>query len=172
MKFHKKIGFCFALLLFVATMSNCRGGYSFTGTSLSPDIKTISIEYFQNMAPIVVSSLSNSFTEALTDKFRRQTKLSFVDFDGDLAFSGEIIGYDVTSINVQADEYAAQNRLSISVKVRCTNAIDEKQSFDKSFSHYADFDATQSLDSVQDDLIQQILETIIENIFNESAANW
>ena len=172
MKISKNIIRYSGIILLLLAMNSCRSCYSFSGTSLSPDIKTVSIDFFQNMAPIVVPTLSNTFTEALIDKFRKQTKLNFVDYNGDLAFSGEITGYNVTSISVTADEIAAQNRLTITVKVRCVNAIDEKQSFDKSFSAYDDFDSSRSLDSVQDELIQEILKTLIENIFNEAAANW
>lgn len=159
---------CAAMVLFSA----CRGGYSFTGTSISPDVKTVHIEYFQNMAPTVMPTLSNTFTEALITKFRRQTKLDFVNDGSDLYFEGEITGYDVVSKAVQANELAALNTLKITVKVRFTNAIDEKQSYDQSFSAEADFSATQSLDAVQDRLVVEIVDILVENVFNAAVANW
>ncbi|MDR0612106.1 MAG: LPS assembly lipoprotein LptE [Dysgonamonadaceae bacterium] len=157
-----------AMALFPA----CRGGYSFTGTSISPDVKTIRIDYFQNMAPTVMPTLSNTFTEALVTKFRRQTKLEFVNDGGDLYFEGEITGYDVVSKAVQANEMAALNTLRITVKVRFTNIFDEKQSYDQSFSAEADYSATQSLDEVQDRLAVEIVDILVENIFNAAVANW
>jgi hypothetical protein len=150
----------------------CKGGYSFTGTSISPDVKSVSITYINNMAPIVYPSLSNTLTEALKDKFTRNTRLDLIDEDGDLQFEGEVTNYDVTSMAVQANEVAATNRLTITVKIRFTNNVDEKQSYDKSFSAYEDFPSEQTLDAVQDQLVGTIVEKLIEDIFNNAVANW
>ncbi len=169
---NRKIQMVFIALMALLAMPSCVGGYSFTGTSIAPDVKTVSIAYFENMAPIVMPTLSNTFTEALIEKFRRQTSLSFVDIDSDLHFEGEITNYDVISKAMQSDELAALNTLTIAVKVRFTNAKDGKQSFDRSFSASADFSATQSLDAVQDALIREIVEMLTENIFNAAVANW
>ena len=114
------------------------GIYSFTGASISADIETVSIGYFQNNASMVQPTLSNIMTESLKDQFISQTNLSLTDAIGDLQFEGEITGYKVTPIAIQANETAAQNRLTISVKVAFTNNLDENQNYSQSFSHYAD----------------------------------
>ena len=163
---------CALALALALAATGCRGGYSFTGASLSPDTKSITIDYFQNMAPVVMPTLSNTFTETLISKFRQRTRLTFTDFGGDLTFEGEITNYDVQSIAIQANEQAAQNRLTITVKVRYANAQDDKQTFDRSFSEYEDVSAALSLDAVQDDLIPRIVDKLTESIFNASVANW
>ena len=162
------------LLAFGASvlLSNCSGGYSFTGTSLPRDVQTVYVAYIENTAPLIMPTLSNKLTEQLTDKFTRQTKLTFTEIDADLQFEGEITNYDVTSMAVQAGEYAAQNRLTVAVRIRFTNAKEEKQNFNKSFSAYADFPSEQSLDVVQNDLVEEIIRQLVENIFNDSVANW
>jgi hypothetical protein len=167
-----KIRWCAVWVIVALTLTACRGGYSFTGASLSPDTKTITIDYFQNMAPTVMPTLSNTFTEALIAKFRQRTRLTFVDVGGDLTFEGEIVNYGTQSIAIQANETAAQERLTISVKVRFTNAQDEKQSFNNTFSDYEDFSATLILDAVQDELIPKIVDKLTEKIFNDAVANW
>ena len=172
MKGSKKIRFILVALPAMLALLGCRGGYSFTGTSISPEVKTISVDFFQNMAPIVMPTLSNDFTEALKEKFRRQTRLSFVNANGHLHFEGEITGYDVMSKAIQANETAALSTLTITVKVRFTNEIDEKQNFDRQFSANQDFPGSQTLESVQGSLIPQIIETLTENIFNAAVANW
>jgi hypothetical protein len=134
--------------------------------------KTVSIDYFQNIAPIVVPTLSNTFTEALKDKFIKQTPLTLITKDADLSFEGEIRGYSVTSIAVTADEIASKNRLTVSVHVKFVNKLDDKWSFDKDFSSYEDFDSALSINSVQDELIKTIVDKLIEDIFNASVANW
>ncbi|MCL2097316.1 MAG: LPS assembly lipoprotein LptE [Bacteroidales bacterium] len=172
MSIRKHIVAATVLLSLLCWLQGCKGGYSFTGTSISPEVETVSIDYINNMAMIVYPPLSNSLTESLKDKFTRTTRLSLVSYDGDLHFEGEVTGYDVTSMGVTADEVASVNRLNVTVKIRFTNNKDEQQSYDKSFSQYADFDSARTLDSVQAELVDEIIEKLIEDIFNNAVANW
>ena len=150
------------------------GIYSFSGTSIQPDIQTFTIEYMQYKALRVNPTLSNDLTEALTDQFRRFTKLEQVDMDGDLVIAGEITGYDVKAMAITANETAAQNRLTVSVKIFFTNNKYPDEDFDegKSFSAYADFDATQLLDAVESTICEEIVDKLVEDIFNATVANW
>jgi hypothetical protein len=124
------------------------------------------------MAPLVVPSLSNTFTDALKEQFRRYVKLQQVRTDGDLQFSGEIRGYDVSPAAITGDEVASKNRLTIRIHVKFVNLKDEQQSFERDFSAYEDFPGEQSLDAVQSTLIDNIVKTLVENIFNASVTNW
>ena len=146
--------------------------YSFTGTSIQEDVKTVTINYFEYKALRVNPSLSNDLTEAMKDKFRKGTRLEQVDMDGDLELSGEVTGYDVKAQAVTSAEVAAQNRLTVSVKISFTNRKYPEDDFEKSFSAYADFDSTMSLDSVESGLCEEIIEKLCEDIFNASVANW
>ncbi|MCQ2135937.1 MAG: LPS assembly lipoprotein LptE [Bacteroidales bacterium] len=160
-----------ALALTAFIVRSC-GIYSFSGTSIQPDVKTVTINYFEYKALKVNPSLSNDLTEAMKDKFRKLTKLEQVDIDGDLELSGEVTGYDVKASAVTANEMAAQNRLTVSVKVTFTNRKYPEDDFEKSFSAYADFDSTNSLDAVEASLCEEIIEKIVEDVFNASVANW
>ena len=164
----KKVG----IFVFASILLGACGIYSFTGASISPDAETVSIGYFQNNASMVQPTLSNSMTESLKDQFISQTNLNLTETSGDLQFEGEITGYKVKPIAIQANETAAQNRLTISVKVTFTNTLDENQNYSQSFSHYADFDSSQDLSSLETELIDQIVEVLSENIFNKAVANW
>lgn len=152
-------------------LSAC-GIYSFTGASISPEVETVSVAYFPNNAPMVQPTLSNTFTESLKDKFISQTNLDLLNDNGDLHFEGSITGYKVKPIAIQANETAAQNRLTISVKVAFTNAFDEENNFSKSFSRFADYSSTQDLSTVETQLIEQIVGELTEDIFNKAVANW
>jgi hypothetical protein len=158
--------------LFIAILQGCKGGYSFTGTSISPEVQTVSIEYINNMAMIVYPPLSNSLTEALKDKFTRTTRLSLVSYDGDLHFEGEITGYTFMPLAVSDNMYASQTRLTITIRVRFTNKADSEADFEKSFSAKSEFDNTRLIDEVQDELCVVIIKEIIDQIFNETVANW
>ena len=149
------------------------GIYSFTGTSIQPEVKSITINYFEYTAPKVNPSLSNMMTEGLQDKFTRLTKLEQVDMDGDLEIVGAITGYDVKATAISAKEQATQNRLTVSVKVSFINRKFPEDDFeDKGFSAYADFDASQSLDAVEAGLCEEIVEKICDDIFNATVAKW
>lgn len=165
----------FACLALFCTMLLCHscGIYSFTGTSIQPDVKTVTINYFEYKALRVNPSLSNDMTEALKDQFLRLTRLEQVDMDGDLEITGEITGYDVKAMAVTANEVAAQNRLTVSVKIAFDNRKYPEESFDsKSFSAYADYDSMQPLDAVEASLCEEIVKKLVEDIFNGTVANW
>ena len=170
-KIISSLGVTLALCLTALIVHSC-GIYSFTGTSIQPDVKTITINYFEYKALKVNPSLSNDLTEAMKDKFRKLTKLEQVDIDGDLEISGAVTGYDVKAMAVTASEVAAQNRLTISVKINFTNRKYPEDDFEKSFSAYSDYDSTSSLDAVEATLCEEIIEKLVEDIFNASVANW
>lgn len=149
------------------------GIYSFSGTSIQPDVHSITVNFIENKALLVNPELSNLLTEELIDKYRKLTSLEMLDEGGDLEVGGEITGYDVRATAVTADEVAAQNRLTITVKMYYTNNKHPEENFEaKSFTAYEDYDSTQSLDAVQSSLCQTIVETIVEDIFNATVANW
>lgn len=160
------------LLTFVALMAQSCGIYSFSGTSIQPDIKTITVEYFEYKALTVNPRLASQITEEMKEKYRKLTKLEQVDDDGDLNVYGEITGYAVSTAGVNANEEAAMNRLTVSVKIKFTNRKYPEDDFEKSFSAYADFDSSQLLDSVQDSLCEEIVSKLVDDIFTATVAQW
>lgn len=171
-KISSALGVIFALVVAAFMFGSC-GIYSFTGTSIQPDVKTVTINYFEYKALKVNPSLCNQMTEALQDKFLKLTKLEQVDMDGDLEVLGAVTGYDVKATAVTANEQASQNRLTVTVKVTFINRKYPEDDFqDKSFSAYADFDAMQSLDAVESTLCDEIVEKLCEDIFNATVAQW
>lgn len=160
-------------LIFAALVVHSCGIYSFTGTSIQSDVKTVTINYFEYKALKVNPTLSNSLTESLKDKFRKMTRLEQVDMDGDLEITGSVTGYDVRAMAVTANEVAAQNRLTVTVRIDFANRKYPEDDFQgKSFSAYADYDSTQSLDAVESTLCDEIIEKLCEDIFNATVANW
>lgn len=160
----------FAAIL-IASMQSC-GVYSFTGASIPPEAKTISIQQFPNNAPLVNPVLSQLLTDALRDKFSSQTNLSQIPVNGDLAFDGSITDYRTQPVAITGDETAALNRLTIAVRVTYTNRFDEKQNFETTFSRFEDYESTQSLSEVEEQLVSEIIEALVQDIFDRSVVNW
>ncbi|MBR0053325.1 MAG: LptE family protein [Bacteroidales bacterium] len=159
-------------LLAVTLAAVSCGIYSFTGTNIQSDVKTISIPFVEYKALRVNPSLSNELTEALQDKFRKLTTLEQVDVDGDLELVCEVTGYDVKPQAVTANEVAAQNRLTVTVKIEFTNRKYPEDDVSQSFSAYEDYDSSNSLDAVESTLCTTIIDKLVEDIFNATVAQW
>ncbi len=162
----------FLIVLAISLSDGCKISYSFSGASISPLVKTISIQYFQNRASLVQPGLGQYITDALIDKCKAQTSLKFTNESGDVNFEGEISDYNTRPLTVAADAQAAMNRFTISVKVKFTNIIEPDLNFEQTFSRYEDYDSNIDLSQVEQDLSNQIVELIVEDIFNRAFANW
>ena len=155
----------------ISILSSC-GFYSFSGASISPEVETISINYFPNNANTVKSSLSSTITEKLKDYFESQTNLNLIEKDGDLLFSGEITSYTIKPISIKSDETAQQNRLTIQIKVRFENKKNEAMNYITTFSRYKDFSANENLVDIEEELMDLICNELVEDIFNKAIVNW
>ena len=161
-----------ALIVPVFLLPGCKISYSFSGASISPEVKTVSIQYFQNRASLVQPGLSQYITDALIDKCKAQTNLGLVNGIGDVNFEGEITDYNTRPLTVAANAQAATNRFTITVKVKFTNAVEPELNFDQTFSRYEDYPSEQDLANVEGDLSEKIVELLIEDIFNKAFVNW
>ena len=168
----KKQFIYFYLFILFFTTFGCAGiKYSAVGVDIPPDAKTVSIRTFQNNASLVNLKLSNEITTLLKDRFQSQTKLNIIESRGDLQFEGEIINYAVTATAIGEDK-ASVNRLTITLRVTYINKLDETKNFEQSFSRYADYDSSKNLSQVEDELVTQICETLIDDIFSRAVGNW
>ena len=160
--------------IIIATLIVCSCGiYSFSGTSIQPDVTTVSIDLFEYKALKVNPTLSNDLTEGLKTKFRQMTRLEQVEEDADREITGEVTGYAISSSSITADEVAASNKLTITVKASFANRKYPEDDFtDKSFSRYAEYDSNQTFESVEATLTAEIVEKIVDDIFNASVAQW
>ncbi len=159
------------LLFFSFCFESC-GIYSFTGTSLSPDLETITIQNFGVATAGGPQNLAIDFNEALKEYYQRNTNLKLVPNDGDLFLAGSIITYEMTPVATSATDQAASNRLTVAVEVTFQNTQNEDDSFDKEFSFYQDFPQEQSLSDVEGRLVPTIIDQLVLNIFNDTAAQW
>jgi hypothetical protein len=159
-------------VFFLISATGCKISYSFSGASISPQVKTISIQYFLNRASLVQPNLSQSLTDALIDKCKAQTNLSFVNGVGDVSFEGAITDYNTRPLTVSADATAAMNRFTITVKVKFTNSVEPDLNFEQAFSQYQDYDSNLDLSQVEKDLSDKIIKLLVEDIFNQAFVNW
>ncbi|EMR02430.1 LPS assembly lipoprotein LptE [Cesiribacter andamanensis] len=166
------------LMGILLSLQGC-GFYSFTGTNLSPTIRTITIQPFVNESGGGPPTLSQTFTEGLRDFYQRNTNLTITPNDGDLLVEGMIVGWDLAPVAPTASgtdergDLAGQQRLTIAVRVIFVNTQDESASFERNFSYWADYNPNQTdLQSAEPRLIDEIFERIIFDVFNATVANW
>jgi len=163
----------FALFMSFSSIFLLQGcSYSFTGASISPSVKSISVSYLPNNSALVQPTLSRKLTEAVRDKFTSQSNLSLVGSNGDLNIEGEITGYTTEPVAITGDQEAALQRLKITVNIRFTNKQDSKQDFETNFSRYQDYDSQKRLGEVEESLIDIINEELAQDIFNKAVVNW
>ena len=153
------------------------GIYSFTGTSIPTGAKTFQVNYFENQAgsrpgSTVEPGLDRDFTLALQDIILGQTNLSLVKTSGDLVYEGEITQYSITPMTSTANLTAAQNRLSMTVNLRYSNANNEEDDFEQRFSFFYDFPAEAQLYDIQNQAHEVIFERITQDIYNATLAKW
>lgn len=154
-------------------LNGCTISYKMNGASVDYNTThSISIADFPNHAALIFPPLSNNLSEALRDLYARQTRLNILRSEGDLQLEGEITGYELTPMAVAADSYAAETKLTISVRVRYTNTKLPEDSFEKTYTAYQTFDANKLLADVQEELCNTMITEISESIFNDTVAKW
>lgn len=160
------------MALCLLPLQGCTGGYSFTGASIPPGAKTISVATFPNYAATVNPQLSQKLTDELMQMFASQTPLSVTTADGDLQVSGQITGYDTRASALSSSDEVSMNRLTITIKVKFVNQIDPNADFEQQFSRYRDYAATQDFSAVESGLMSEIVTELCEDIFNKAVVNW
>lgn len=166
------ITFSAILLSFTLIILSC-GSYSFTGVQDLSGVKTFQVNYFQNNSALIEPGLDRDFTLALQDLIQNQTSLSLVNSGGDLVYEGEITEYRISPTTAQADNTAAQNRLTISVRVRFYDKTNPDEEFDQRFSFFYDYAGTsQLLGSEKTTAHEEIFERLTQDIFNATLAKW
>jgi hypothetical protein len=160
------------VLALIAT--GCKVSYSFSGASIDySKVKTVSIQYFQNRASLVQPTLSQDITDALIDKCKSQTKLKRVTSDGDVSFEGYITDYKTVPFTATSStSQTASNRFTISVKVKFVNNANPDYNYEQTFTRYKDYLSGQDFSSVEQEYSKEIIEELIDDIFNKAFANW
>jgi hypothetical protein len=161
------------LFLLAVVFNGCVISYKFNGASIDySKTKSIAIADFPNVAALVHPPLSSMLSDGIRDLFQRQTRLEQVRRGGSLEIEGEITDYRLTPMSVSADSYASETRLTMMVRVRFTNNINPEESFEKTYSSYQNFDSSQMLNDVQDELCDIMIKEIADQIYNDTVARW
>lgn len=163
------LGLCSLLFVLVG----CKISYGFSGGSLDySKYSSISIADFPNNAELVNPTLSQFFTEALKDKYTRQTKLTLLREGGDMHLEGEIVGYQLTAMAISADSYASETKLTLTINVRFTDNKNAEQDFETRYSASQLFDSNRMLSDVEGQLIDELVKEIVDKIYNDTVAKW
>lgn len=157
----------------ILLLSACSISYKFTGASIDYNLtKTLHLGHFVNQSPLVYPPLENRFNEEMKDMFTRNTRLQLVNQNGDLEIEGEIVSYELTPLAVQEDAFAAETKLTMTVRIRYRNNKVQGQDKEETISANRIFASNVIFDSVQDRLVEEITKEIIDQIFNATMANW
>ncbi|MCX4368928.1 MAG: LptE family protein [Duncaniella sp.] len=161
------------MLMLLIPMGGCTISYKLNGAAIDYQVyKTIYVSQFPIRAALVYPPLQQTFENELLDYITRNTRLSTVDSGGDLQLEGEITGYSLSPQAVTENAYASKTRLTITVRVKYTDTRQESNDVDQTFSAYRDFDSSEMLTDVQDQLCNEISKELVDLIFNATLGNW
>ncbi|MCL2412621.1 MAG: LPS assembly lipoprotein LptE [Bacteroidales bacterium] len=155
--------------LFAATLISC---YSFHGASIPPNIRSFSVDMFQNRATMVNPVLSLEVTDGLVNFIMSRSNLVEVNQAGDIEVSGEITAYTLTPMAAGADAQAAMQRFSITIRVNFSNNVTPADSFSQSFTVFRDFDSSIDFASVEENLMREIVEQLVNDVFMRAFGQW
>jgi hypothetical protein len=159
------------LLALLLVCAGCRVNYSFTGGDVGA-ARTVSVELFGTGSPLATPQSAQVFTETLRDLLLAQTPLKLAQTDGDVQYSGSIIGYEVQPVSIQANETAALNRLSLTVRVTYVNTLEPAKNSESTYTRFADYESGQDLVTVEERLVEQISDQLAQDIFDRTLGNW
>lgn len=152
---------------------SCSVSYKFNGASIDySKVRSIQIADFPIRSSYVWGPMGPMFNNELKDVFANHTRLQQVKRNGDLKIEGEITQYQQRNKSVSSEGYSAQTELSMTVNVRFVNTTNHNEDFERQFTATASYETTQSLNSVQEQLVEQMVKDITDQIFNATVANW
>lgn len=160
------------IILFILSLSVITGCYSFKGITIPPEANTFLVEDFRVTARNAPANINQTFSEALRQKIRNESRLVKSERDPDIVFKGSISRYTVESLAPQEGNTVALNKLTIAVDLQYEDNTVEDGNWKQTFSFFRDFDSTVDLNSVQNEFIDEIFEQLTENIFNKAFTNW
>jgi len=162
-----------AMFAVVTMFLSCSVSYKFNGASIDyTKTRTIQISDFPIRSSYVWGPMGPMFNNELKDKFASHTRLIQVKRNGDLKIEGEITQYSQRNKSVSSEGHSAQTELSITVNVRFTNNANHDEDFERQFTAASSYETTQSLTSVQEELVTQMIDDLTDQIFNATVANW
>ena len=168
------INLFFKTLLLVslgAMLNACQ--VSLSGSSIPPDVKTISIANLTNDSGSMPAQLGQQLAESFRNFYLQNTSLKIVPSGGDFQLSGSIVGYDQSGVAPTSDGKSANNRLTIKINMTFVNTKNDKESFkDQQFSQFCDFDQNKTLSQEESNLIQCITTKFELDLFNKTVSNW
>jgi hypothetical protein len=157
----------------MSVLTGCTVGYRFNAASIDYNVvSSVWIGDFPNRAALVYPPLSGLLSEGMKDKFVTKTRLTLAGEDGDLGIEGEVTGYSLSPTAVKEDAWASETRLTVTVRIKFTNKANPDKDFERNFSAYREFSATSMLTEVEAELCEEIVEEIVDGVFNATVADW
>ncbi len=148
------------------------GCYSFKGISIDPEVKTFMLENLQTQASNANPNEAILLGERIKTKFLQGTRLTYNADKPHLLFSGAITGYTNTSVAPQAGTSVAFVRLTVNVHIDCENTLDDKKNWSADFTRFADYASDADLSTIENNLLKEINDLLVEDIFNKAFTNW
>ncbi len=160
------------LILLTLVLSSATCSVTLDNKSIDPEIRTFYVKNFSVVASNAPVTLGEEFAEDLRQKVISETRLTYTDTNPDIEFEGRMTGFDIRPVAVQQGETSQFNELKITINVDYINNRDEEKNWNRPFSFFVNYDAESNLLDVQEDLLDEIFERLIQDIFQEAFQSW
>ncbi|MBL7962376.1 MAG: LptE family protein [Flavobacteriales bacterium] len=144
---------------------------SFTGADVG-NARTFSVDYLEPRAPQATPTAAQTVTETVRDLILAQSPLKLVADGADVRYEGQITGFDVQPVAIQANETAALNRLTITLSIRYTDTLEKGKDSEFTITRFADYDSGQDLVTVEETLVKEIGRQLAQDIFDRTLGRW
>ena len=158
------------VVLFLAALQGC---YSFNGSSLPPNLKTIAIPVFEDRSGAGIAQFRGDLTGRLANKIESQSPLRLTPSmsRADALLEGAIISFaDAPSQLSSKTERAITNRVTLVVQVTMTDRLKKTAIFSQSFVGFSDYRAGDYV--AQQGAIRYCVSQIIDEIFDRVVSGW
>lgn len=147
------------------------GCYSFTGGSVSPHLKTISVATASDNSGFGNPAFREFFTQQIIAKFRNDNSLTLVDDNANARLSPVIISIVDATVSVSAGELEHERKVSVTVEGEYFDAVKNKQKWKKSFSNSKVYEAADG-QTGREQAILNALREIADDMFLDVVSEW
>lgn len=162
------------LFIFLFLQGGCLF-YSFSGSSLSKEAKTFTIQEFQSKVALGPPNLAEQLVQRLREEITQKTSLKEASSSGDIQFDGIITKFDYTPIAPRTSSgvtMGSRTQLLITVQLNYTNIHNKDFEFSKKeFTQTTDVEAGKE-QTEEASMVEEVAKKLIQDIFNASIANW
>lgn len=166
----------YLILILVLALTSCwPTSVSFKDGSVPPEWKKFRVQTLESKAANAPISYAPNLTEEIKDAIQNRVGLKLVSNESDdpqVTVTGVVDNYNVTPLSLQDNTAQVKNRLTIRASFEIFITEPEEEVMKLNVSRFSDFDASQNVGAIQNQLLGEINDQIVQDVLNKLLSNW